>query len=1085
MQGALDSAATSHFTPETYIGTNHQPTTHGIKVQCANDTYMTSTATDELALSKLPLVARSCHKFADITIPLLSVYRLCEANLEVCFRRDHVQVTNPQGKTVLLGELDPQTKLYMVSMHDEMVNPPHTTQPTHRAHYTLQARANGAYTVQAAPTLTNFYHATLGYPPIQSWLRAIDKGYFVGWPGLTSERVRKYCTKKTHTSYGHQKLVKKNVKSTKPSPPPEPKPPQLTDPESPIPPRSHVHDVAVGTIPESDLQNLIATDLPGRYPITSARGHKYLFVMVDTDSGYINAVPIKSRKSSELVRAYQHCYDELKNNGLTARLMRTDNEVSVKLIEAIEADNLTLQIAAPHDHRLNPAERAIQSFKAHFIATRSGTDPTFPTNRWDLLVPMVVLTLNLLRPSKINPALSAYAQVMGVFNFNKTPIAPVGCKVIVHDTRMERGSWADHGTDGYFIGPAPRHYRNFKCWMPKTNATRLSNTVEFFPTEHKLTHMDRLDRLGIIIQQLLDLLQEPPLDHSLIPHDTTAIITTIQNMRELYGIPLAPLEPNSYGRTNSPIKSRTMNTTSPNNTLHPSPSRPTTRTTHVYHDGTIIRKRFRDGTFEGEVTQYDPRAKFYKIRYTDGDTEELTYDEVKHHRKPLQEYSNRAPRVATPIRATPTELEGGSSPIRPKRIVPSPDILNPTTGAKRNRARDLAGKKRRGRPKKKHVKPTEQNMGLRVRLHTKLAQHKLNRLNTRAYNQGITERESAFFTKHQALANDPRLHSAFVAGAIYDQNLKKWMRYNDLIKHPDKPTRERWIGSGEKEYGRLFQGFKETPGKDVLRWIYKAEVPAEKQVTYPRVTTAYRPEKEDPYRTRITAGGDRLTYDGETATHSASMTTIKTIWNSVLSDENAKFCTADCSNMYLESMLPSPQYVRFKLTQIPPRIQDEYHLHKYVDRDGYVYARIDKAWYGLKESGKIAHDDIVAHLNKHGYMKARRTEGLFKHHTRDISFTLVVDDFGIKYKEKSDVEHLIQCLEKKYTMKVDYEAKQYVGINLKWDYVKRELVCSMDGYIQDALKEFEHTSPKQHFYGPSKHDIPEYGAKVQYAILPH
>ena len=221
----------------------------------------------------------------------------------------------------------------------------------------------------------------------------------------------------------------------------------------------------------------------------------------------------------------------------------------------------------------------------------------------------------------------------------------------------------------------------------------------------------------------------------------------------------------------------------------------------------------------------------------------------------------------------------------------------------------------------------------------------------------------------------------------------------------------------------LFQGFKDTPGKDVLI----SEIPADKKVTYPRVTTAYRPEKEDPYRTRITAGGDKLDYDGETATHSASMTTIKTHWNSVLSTKTAKYCTADCSNMYLESVLPSPQYVRFKLSQIPPRIQEQYKLEKYVDKDGYVYARIDKDWYGLKESGKIAHDDIVAHLHKYRYMKEKRTEGLFTHQTRDISFTLVVDDFGIKYTNKADVEHLIQSLEEKYTMKTDMWVSHSTG----------------------------------------------------------
>ena len=219
---------------------------------------MTSIATDELALSQLPPAARSCHKFADITIPLLSVYRLCKANLDVTFHRNQVVVTNPQGKRVLLGQLDPKTELYMVSMYDETEQ--HTLQGEntpvtgHRAHYTLQAKAtaNSAYTVQAVPTLINFYHATVGYPPIQSWLSAIDKGYFVGWPGLTSERVRKYCTKKIQTTLGHQKLVKQNVKSTK------------TKLEKQPTKRSVIHNVTVSTIMESELQNLIATDLPGR-----------------------------------------------------------------------------------------------------------------------------------------------------------------------------------------------------------------------------------------------------------------------------------------------------------------------------------------------------------------------------------------------------------------------------------------------------------------------------------------------------------------------------------------------------------------------------------------------------------------------------------------------------------------------------------------------------------------------------------------------------------------------------------------------------------------------------------------------------
>ena len=163
--------------------------------------------------------------------------------------------------------------------------------------------------------------------------------------------------------------------------------------------------------------------------------------------------------------------------------------------------------------------------------------------------------------------------------------------------------------------------------------------------------------------------------------------------------------------------------------------------------------------------------------------------------------------------------------------------------------------------------------------------------------------------------------------------------------------------------------------------------------------------------------------------------------------------------MYLCSWLKDAEYVRFHIDQIPPRIIEHYKLQGLVHK-GYVYARIKRAWYGLKQSGKIAHDDLVEHLQKYGYERMARTEGLFKHKTRDITFTLVVDDFGIKYTQQADVDHLIAAVRDKYPFKVDWEAKQYVGIHLKWDYEKRELRTSMDGYVEQALKEFKHVTPK-------------------------
>jgi hypothetical protein len=152
------------------------------------------------------------------------------------------------------------------------------------------------------------------------------------------------------------------------------------------------------------LKNLIATDLPGRYPVTSRKGNKYMFVLYNYDSNLIIAEPIKSRNASDLVNGFDTCYKALTKNGFRAKKIRLDNEISKDFIQYLNKENLTYQLASPGDHRVNPAERAIQTYKNHFIAMLSGTDPSYPTNCLDLLLEILSATL----PSKLgeNPVLS-------------------------------------------------------------------------------------------------------------------------------------------------------------------------------------------------------------------------------------------------------------------------------------------------------------------------------------------------------------------------------------------------------------------------------------------------------------------------------------------------------------------------------------------------------------------------------------------------------------------------------------------------------------------------------------------------------
>ena len=176
--------------------------------------------------------------------------------------------------------------------------------------------------------------------------------------------------------------------------------------------------------------------------------------------------------------------------------------------------------------------------------------------------------------------------------------------------------------------------------------------------------------------------------------------------------------------------------------------------------------------------------------------------------------------------------------------------------------------------------------------------------------------------------------------------------YRDLIRHPNKDIKDRWDNSGVNEFASLLQGFGDIEGMNVVVWIHKSEVPNDKKVMYPGFTVAWRPEKDEPFRTRITASEDRLTYFGDVSTDSASMKTIKCHWNSVLSTPTAKYYKGGISNMHLKSWLKSPEYVKFELRLIPQVIIDYYDLEKYAV-DGFVYAQINKSWYDLKQSRRI------------------------------------------------------------------------------------------------------------------------------------
>ena len=193
---------------------------------------------------------------------------------------------------------------------------------------------------------------------------------------------------------------------------------------------------------------------------------------------------MKSRKDAEMIRAYQSLLRRLQRAGITPRKHVLDNEVSESMKELIRAQHniMELEMVPPGCHRRNAAKVAIRNFKAHFLSILAGVADDFPKNLWDRLLPHAEITINLLRQSNATPTVSAYAHMSGPFDYNKMPLAPMGCKVQVHKMADKRDTWAFHSVDGWYLATSHEHYRTHRCHIKDTQIDRFSDTVQF---QHK------------------------------------------------------------------------------------------------------------------------------------------------------------------------------------------------------------------------------------------------------------------------------------------------------------------------------------------------------------------------------------------------------------------------------------------------------------------------------------------------------------------------------------------------------------------------------------------------------------------------
>ncbi len=231
-------------------------------------------------------------------------------------------------------------------------------------------------------------------------------------------------------------------------------------------------------------------------------------------------------------------------------------------------------------------------------------------------------------------------------------------------------------------------------------------------------------------------------------------------------------------------------------------------------------------------------------------------------------------------------------------------------------------------------------------------------------------------------------------------------------------------------------------------------------------------------------GGDQVHYPGNAGTPTADLLTIKPLINSIISTQGAKFMTMDIKDFYLNTLMVQYEYMRLKISDMPNDVIEHYKLHDNVTPDGHIYCEIQKGMYGLLQAGIIAQELLADRLKQHGYTQSKTTPGLWSHKMRPIQFSLVVDDFGVKYVGKENALPLLNTIQKYYKCSCNWDSERYCGFTIKWDFEGRKVQLSMRPYVKKALQSFQHPPPMKPQHQPHPSVKKTYGVKVQYAKPP-
>jgi hypothetical protein len=255
------------------------------------------------------------------------------------------------------------------------------------------------HTVRSKVNSIKFSHQALCSPKISTLLKAIRCGYLKGCPNLTAKGVTKYLNQSPVTAKGHMKWPRQGIRSkrTHPTAPGAPVIAQdvidndtlsSIDPaHGPLVPGPNVIQSNNVSANKANLFCFVAfadkrtgtlcNDLTGTFPFMLLEDNVCFPVVYHYESYAILALPISGFSDEIIFAAYKKQYELLESKGFDIKLNVMDNQASKIIKQYLTPKQCNLMLVKSNNHCVNAAERAIQTFKDHFVSALATTDSEF------------------------------------------------------------------------------------------------------------------------------------------------------------------------------------------------------------------------------------------------------------------------------------------------------------------------------------------------------------------------------------------------------------------------------------------------------------------------------------------------------------------------------------------------------------------------------------------------------------------------------------------------------------------------------------------------------------------------------------